>query len=132
MCSRQLLSHRILLIAMRDVGLHVWETDSIISASKRDYILVTAPLATLAARAEMLEMKVRVKPKANGMFQVRTGAARGTRVAWSHRCAVVDLRRPAHARSGQLCEAQLHARRADASVSRGHPQEPAPVPRLLR
>lgn len=74
MSAWQLLSHRILLIAMRDVGLHVWETDSIISASKRDYILITAPLSTLAARAEMLQMKVRVKPKSNGMFQVCAAA----------------------------------------------------------
>lgn len=56
----QVLSQHTMLMVFRDVGLHVWETRSIIQAGKRGYFLITAPLSVLASRAEMLRMKVRV------------------------------------------------------------------------
>jgi len=49
----------------------VWEGRSMVSGNAwQNYVLLTAPLSVLAARAEMMGMKVPVNPDAEGGFTV--------------------------------------------------------------
>lgn len=49
----------------------MWEGRSMVSGNAwQNYVLLTAPLSVLAARAEMMGMKVPVNPDAEGGFTV--------------------------------------------------------------
>lgn len=59
----QVLSQRCVLESMRDVGLEVWEGSDLVPGQRwANYVLLTAPLSTLAARAELMKMRVTVNP----------------------------------------------------------------------
>lgn len=65
-----LLQRRCITVALRSVGLHVWDTSRIVQSGDHEFLLVTAPPHVLSARAEKLGMLVRVlpDPKRDGVF----------------------------------------------------------------
>jgi len=67
--TTQVLFRVTMLRSLRDVGLHVWDSSDTITTFEHDFLLITAPLSVLAARAETLRMRVRVRPfDSSGMY----------------------------------------------------------------